>query len=114
MKKSRKEWQKAIADLTQAIKLDSSYIDAYRMRGPLYANEKQYDKAISDMTEIVRLQPEDYSSYSQRALIYCSAGKKDLAEADFKKAEEIIAKGPNPSNRRNNEGALNLTRQLCG
>ena len=50
---------KAIADYTEAIRLDPKYAEAYSNRGVAYASKGDYDKAIADYTEAIRLDPKD-------------------------------------------------------
>jgi S1-C subfamily serine protease len=45
----------AITDLTEAIRIQPDYIDAFVIRGNFYYMSKEYRKAISDCTEAIRL-----------------------------------------------------------
>jgi formylglycine-generating enzyme required for sulfatase activity len=51
------EYDKAIADCTEAIRLDPKHVEAYHNRGVAYWNKGEYDKAIADFTEAIRLEP---------------------------------------------------------
>jgi len=51
------DFDKAIADLTQAIKLNANYADAYYNRGNIYLDKKDYDKAIADYEAALRIKP---------------------------------------------------------
>ena len=46
------DYDKAIADYTEAIRLDPKDAAAYYNRGTSYAHKGDYDKAIADYTEI--------------------------------------------------------------
>ena len=47
---------KAIADYTEAIRIDPARADAFCGRGMAYAREADFDKAIADYTEAIRLE----------------------------------------------------------
>ncbi|MDJ0661873.1 MAG: tetratricopeptide repeat protein, partial [Crocosphaera sp.] len=51
------EYQKAIADFTQAIELNPNYAEAYNNRGNAYGNLEEYQKAIADFTKTIELNP---------------------------------------------------------
>ena len=54
---NKQEYDKAIEDYTEAIRLDPRYAVAYCGRGDTYRKKKEYDKAIEDYTEAIRLDP---------------------------------------------------------
>jgi tetratricopeptide (TPR) repeat protein len=86
----KKEYDKAILEFTEAIRLDPKNAEAYHERGRAYVNIKEYDKAISDFTEAIRIEP-DAGSYVARGGAY--EHKKDYATAvsDYEKALELDA-----------------------
>jgi Flp pilus assembly protein TadD len=47
----------AIADYTEAIRLDPYDAEAYNGRGFAYGSKGEYDRAIADYTEAIRLNP---------------------------------------------------------
>ena len=49
------QWEKAIADFTEAIRIDPSHADAYCDRGALYAKTGDHGRAIADLTNALRL-----------------------------------------------------------
>jgi tetratricopeptide (TPR) repeat protein len=51
------DYDRAIADLTEAIRLDPKYVWAYASRGEAYRMKGDYDRAIADLTEAIRLDP---------------------------------------------------------
>jgi tetratricopeptide (TPR) repeat protein len=54
----RGDWQGALTELDEAIRIDPRYADALLSRGMVYdLGLQQYDKAIVDLTEAIRLQP---------------------------------------------------------
>jgi tetratricopeptide (TPR) repeat protein len=51
------EYDRAIADFTQAIALKPDFALAYSNRGNAYANKGEYDRAIADYTQAIKLNP---------------------------------------------------------
>lgn len=53
------DYDRAIADYTQALKLDSGSIEAYKNRALAYMNKSQQDKALAtaDFRQIMKLTP---------------------------------------------------------
>jgi len=49
------DFDKAIADSTEAIRLDPTLAGAYNNRGLAYAEKGDFDKAVSDYSEAIRL-----------------------------------------------------------
>ncbi len=64
----------AIADCTEAIRLDPKNAVAYLFRGTAYAATRttgsDYDKAIADFTEAIRLDPKNAYAYRCRGEVY--------------------------------------------
>ena len=84
-------YAKAIADYTEAIRLDPRDAKAYYSRGLAYDNKGDYDKAIADYTEAIRLDPKDAKAYFNRGGIYDDMRNYDKAIADF---TEVIRLDP--------------------
>ena len=69
----KEELDKAIADLTEAIRLDPSDEDVFFYRGTVYVFNREYDLAIADLDEAIRLSPEMGDAYYARFMAYgCS------------------------------------------
>jgi tetratricopeptide (TPR) repeat protein len=81
---------KAIADYTEAIRIDPAYTHAHYNRGLAYCRKGQWDKAIADCTEAIRLDPRYAGSYHLRGHAYRMKGEPDKAQADFAKAKELL------------------------
>ncbi len=88
------EWDNAIADYTDAIRLDQNRADAYRGRGSIYAvpkgnSDPDFDKALADYTEAIRLDPQNAMSYSGRGQVYADRAEfvsEDQADSMLNKA----------------------------
>jgi tetratricopeptide (TPR) repeat protein len=66
---SRGDYVTAIADFTEAIRLDPDYAAAYNKRGLAYHDgKKDYDRAIADYTQAIRLDPNYANAYNNRGL----------------------------------------------
>jgi len=90
----KKDYDKAISEYNEAIRLDPSLTNAYTYRGLTYWCKKENDKAISDHNEAIRLDPKCAPAYTYRGLAYYeSQGKLDMAEVDFAKADELKKTG---------------------
>ena len=64
-----KEYQKAIADYTKVIKLNSNYAEAYFYRGIAYDNLGEYQKAIADYNKAIEVEPNDANADNIRRII---------------------------------------------
>jgi Tfp pilus assembly protein PilF len=91
----RSDYDKAIAEFTQAIKLVPNYANAYYMRAYAYIDKGDYDKAIADSNEAIRLNPNYALAYHERAFAYINKGNYDKAIAD---ADKAIQLNPNNAN----------------
>ena len=61
------EYDKAIADFTEAIRLEPETISRrIEYRGDAYAEKGEHDKAIADFTEVIRLDPKFAEAYCNR------------------------------------------------
>jgi tetratricopeptide (TPR) repeat protein len=64
------DYDRAIADYTQVIKLDPNDAVAYYNRGRTYSYEKgDYDRARADWTKALQLNPNDANTRNQLRLI---------------------------------------------
>lgn len=77
---AKSEWQSAIDDLTQAMKLDSNVSAfSWRVRADSFANLERWKEASEDYDQLVKLLPEDANAHVQAGMINLLAGKADHA-----------------------------------
>jgi tetratricopeptide (TPR) repeat protein len=76
------DYIRAIADYTQAIKLDPNLRKAYEYRGSCYASLGEFDKGIEDLTKIINDRPYTLG-YIRRGRIYIQKGENNKAIEDF-------------------------------
>jgi len=83
------DFDQAIADYTEAIRLDPDYYNAYHNRGYTYYQVKNdYDTAIADYNQAIRLNPNG-DTYLLRGLVYHEKGDYDTAIVDYTHVIEI-------------------------
>jgi tetratricopeptide (TPR) repeat protein len=84
--KERGENEKALADLSEAIRLDPDRSAYFSNRGIVYDRLEEYDRAISDYNEGLRRDPMDAQTYSYRGRAYRAEKDYDQAIKDFNQA----------------------------
>jgi len=86
------DYERAIADLNEAIRLDPKSAVAYNNRGSAYAFQGDIDRAIADFSEAIRLDPKFAAAYNNRGFAYLNQGRTDRAIADFDEAIRLDSK----------------------
>jgi tetratricopeptide (TPR) repeat protein len=86
-----KDFKAAIADYTQAIRLNPDYAEAYNNRGYAIAMESKdgMAEAISDYSHAIQLRPEYAYAYNNRGAAYMASGHPDEALRDFSLAIQL-------------------------
>ena len=80
------EYDKAIADHSEAIKLDPKNTLAWQNRGNDWREKGEYDKAITDLSEAIRLDPRDALARADRGVAWSGKREFDKAIADLSEA----------------------------
>ena len=70
---------KAIADYTQAIRLDPKYIPAYANRGYVYYKLNDFERALADFDKILELDPNNADAKKSRDVILKSQSDEQAA-----------------------------------
>ncbi|MCY2977337.1 MAG: tetratricopeptide repeat protein [Planctomycetota bacterium] len=81
---------RAIADLSEAIRLDPEFQVAYNQRGMRYYKTGDFDRAIADFTVDCRLGPHDKIGHYIRLRPLVEMGSYDLAIADLKESIRLF------------------------
>ena len=79
-------YDRAIQDYDEAIRLNPSYASAFSHRGYAYDEKGNYDRAIQDYDEAIRLDPSYAVAFSSRGVAYYHEGNYDRAIQDFDEA----------------------------
>jgi len=73
------EYDRAIADNDQAIRLNPQFALAYNNRALAYERKGDYDRAITDYSKAIRLNPNNIKFYNNLSLTYYENGDYDRA-----------------------------------
>jgi tetratricopeptide (TPR) repeat protein len=91
------DYEHAIRDFTQAIKLDPKYALPYDRRGLTYYQKGLFEHAMTDFEKEIKLNPEYGPTYNNRGLVYEAKGDRDRAFAGFDQAIKLNPNGAGPA-----------------
>jgi len=86
-KVSNGDFDRAIVDYSEAMRLNPTNAVAFYGRGSAYSFKGEYDRAIADFSEAIRLDPKYTDALYNRGVMYGAKGEYDRAIADY--SEEI-------------------------
>ena len=89
------QFDKAIADYTETIRIDDQHEMAYINRGEIHIGQKRFAAAVADYTQAISINSESAIAYYQRGLAHRALGNEDDALSDYSTA---IRLNPNKSN----------------
>ncbi len=101
----QKQYERAIQDFDQAIKLDRDYKVAYYNRGNAHRALGKYERAIQDYDMAIKLDPNFKQVYSNRGLAYLALGQYETAIQDCDRAIKL---DPNSNKSYSNRGLAYL------
>jgi tetratricopeptide (TPR) repeat protein len=88
----------AIADCSEALRIDPDNADAYLLRGQLRRRGLERQEAIADFTEALKLKPTHAEGFLHRAQVFAEVGDTAKAKEDYGTAvtldPELAAKVP--------------------
>jgi tetratricopeptide (TPR) repeat protein len=99
----KRDYDRAIQDYDQAIRLNPKDAAAFLSRGIAYSEKKEYDRAIEDYDLAIRLNPSHARAFYNRARAYSDKKDDERALQDYNKA---IGLDPTYSSSFNNRGIL--------
>ncbi|MEH1824142.1 MAG: tetratricopeptide repeat protein [Nostoc sp.] len=85
-------YEGAIEDFNQAIKLDPQNALAYNRRGDAYYRLGDYEQAQADSSQAILLNPQDANAYFDRGFAFSELGKYKEAIADYTQAIKLNSK----------------------
>lgn len=96
---SQRQYDRAISDFDEAIRIDPAFIDAYVSRGYAYALGGDIDRGIEDIDRAILLDPENPDSLMARASWYRAKGEANhyyriLALNDLDRVVELDRPDP--------------------
>jgi lipoprotein NlpI len=80
------DYDRAVADYDEAIRLDPKYPFAYNNLGNAYRANGDYDRAVANYNEAIRLDAKSVATYVNRGSAYYGKGDKGRAIADYNEA----------------------------
>jgi tetratricopeptide (TPR) repeat protein/predicted Ser/Thr protein kinase len=88
----RKEYDEAIMELNEAIRLNPKNAPAFILRGRAWYWKNEYDKAIGDFDEAIRLDPDSANAFVWRGRAWYRKKEYDRAIQDY---DEAVRLDPN-------------------
>ena len=84
--RKKMQWDKALADFDEAIRLNPGFVYAFNNRGNVYYFKGQFDRAIADFDEAIRLGPDFAEAFGNRGNVYRKINQFDRAIEDYNEA----------------------------
>lgn len=85
----QKDYAGAVADYSEAIRLNPQGASAFESRGIIYAKQNDYDRAIADFSAAISVDPKDADALYYRSLAEKFTGRKAESDADLARAKAI-------------------------
>jgi tetratricopeptide (TPR) repeat protein len=87
----KSEYNKAMQDHNEALRLDPKYAAGFMHRGNTYARRGDFDHAVADHSEAIRLAPKDADAFYNRGYTFSHKGDHERAVADYTAGIELDA-----------------------
>jgi tetratricopeptide (TPR) repeat protein len=92
------DFDKAISEYTEAIRLDPDSARAFALRADVYYDQKEYDEAIADYTRAINLGAKNAEAFNSRGAAYSNHKEYGKALADYAEAIRIDPDSARPYN----------------
>jgi tetratricopeptide (TPR) repeat protein len=90
----KREYDRAIQDYDQAIRLDPDNAPAFSGRGNAYIGKRDYDRAIQDLDQAIAFDPNYTFAFVNRGRAYAGKRVYDRAIQDFGQAIRLDSNNP--------------------
>ena len=87
--KSEGQYDRAIQDYDQAIRLDQNYAVTFLNRGVAYSGKTQYDHAIQDYDQAIKLNPNSALAFHNRGAAYSKKNEFSRAIQNYDQAIKL-------------------------
>jgi tetratricopeptide (TPR) repeat protein len=88
--KRKGQWDKAIVDYSEAIRLRSGDAQVFNNRGNAHYHNGQLDMALKDFDVAIRLQPNLSEAFGNRGNVFRKKGQFDRAIQEYDKSIQIM------------------------
>lgn len=88
----KKEWDSALADFSEALKINPRDNVLWANRADTYRNKKEFKLALEDSKKSIELNPKNKRNYYVRGLIYYDDNNYDFAIPEFGEAIQLDPK----------------------
>jgi tetratricopeptide (TPR) repeat protein len=86
---NKQDYDRAIEDYGEAIRLNPNNAGAFNNRGFAYANKQDYDRAIEDYGQAIQLNPNNSGAFFNRGRAYANKQDYDRAIEDYGQATRL-------------------------
>ena len=85
----KNDFDRAIADFSEALKINPRYATAFISRGNAWKNNGNFARAIVDYTMTIEINPIAAEAFTNRGVCYSLLDQSELACLDFQKACDL-------------------------
>ena len=82
----KRELDKAMADLNEALRLDEDLPCGYSNRGRVYGFKRDFQLALADYDRALKIKPDFALAWNNRGSVWMNTGNNEKALADFNQA----------------------------
>ena len=106
-----KDYQAAINDFTQTIKINPNDAIAYSSRGIPHVYLKDYQAAINDFTKAIKINPNLAAAYAGRGVVRFNLKDYQQAIPDLEKASELYKQQGNEQLYQEAQNVIKIVKQ---